>query len=89
MTRTVLAVLFGTWLAVAACGQNDPAPVCTDAGGTKEFGARCSAACECASNFCFTFGDGTSTCTIECSADEECPVGSQGRKCNGQGVCRS
>lgn len=85
MCRCVLAIA----LALASCEAGDEAAVCTDAGPTKEFAEPCRSDCECLSDLCFTYGDGTSACTIECSADDDCPEGSQGNKCNGQGVCRS
>lgn len=82
MRRLLLAAL----LVLAACSKDD-APVCTDAG-AKAFAEPCATDCECASGVCFTFGNGTTVCSLECSSNDECPPGSEGQKCNGQGFCR-
>ena len=92
MSRTVLAILVGVLLSVASCGDSKP-PAPVDAAscaavGTKAFGEACANSCECASLFCFTFGDGSSSCTLACSSNTECPSGSMGQKCNGMGACR-
>jgi hypothetical protein len=89
MFRRLPAALVAALLSATACGDDDDAGNCADAAATNVFADPCSTDCECASNLCFTYGDGTSACTIECSSNDECPEGSQGKKCNGQGVCRS
>jgi hypothetical protein len=58
-----------------------------DDGGALAFGATCTLPEQCASGVCFTFGDGTQHCSQMCSADDACPEGTQGRKCNGFGHC--
>lgn len=61
----------------------------TDGGETKlEFAAPCESSDQCKSGICYEFGDGTKGCTQKCESSGECPSGSQGRKCNNQGVCR-
>jgi hypothetical protein len=53
------------------------------------FGGPCAADEECAEGFiCRRVGMGGDVCTQECEADETCPEGSQGRKCNNMGLCR-
>ena len=71
--------------APATDGTSDGADL---GGALKPFGERCSTNAECASNLCFTFGDGSQLCTLVCSSSDQCPSGSQGRKCNAQGYCR-
>ncbi len=56
--------------------------------GTLLFGAVCAVSCDCASNVCFTFGDGTRACTLACTTNTDCPAGSMGQRCNLMGVCR-
>jgi len=91
MIKAVFPIIAGVLLSASACGgKKDPGPdagACADAG-TKGFGEACASACECSSLVCFAFGDGTSSCTLNCSSNTECPSGSQGQKCNGQGACR-
>ena len=53
------------------------------------FGDDCTVSTDCASEVCWEFGDGTQQCTLTCSDASECPSGSQGQKCNMQGVCRT
>ncbi len=92
MFKPVRAIVVGILLSASACGgKKDPG---ADGGacatpGTKAFGATCAIPCECVSGVCFTFGDGTTACTRTCSGNAECPSGSQGQKCNAQGVCRT
>ncbi|MBI5487954.1 MAG: hypothetical protein HY905_11530 [Deltaproteobacteria bacterium] len=57
-------------------------------GGNRGFGETCSVEEECESGVCFLFGDGSQLCTLECTVDDECPDGAEGRRCNRQGVCR-
>lgn len=52
------------------------------------FGAACATDADCASNVCRTFGQLGLVCTALCTTDNQCPVGSQGQKCNQQGLCR-
>ena len=60
-----------------------------DAASTKKaFGETCTDNAECESGLCHKFGDGTEACTQSCGSDGDCPSGSQGQKCNNQGVCR-
>ncbi len=91
MFKCMTAIVVGLLLSVTGCGPKKDAGAdaggCTDAG-TLVFGAACTLACECASSVCFTFGDGTSSCTLNCAANPDCPSGSQGQKCNLQGVCK-
>ncbi|HEY3351978.1 MAG TPA: hypothetical protein VGQ83_01895 [Polyangia bacterium] len=78
----------GTDAAVA----DDAGPAATDGAAgdaaALAFGAACTDPAQCASNVCFTFGDGSRLCTLQCTAPDQCPAGSQGQKCNGQGYCR-
>ena len=53
----------------------------------KVFGEECVDGPDCASGVCHEFGQGT-WCTLSCQNDDECPEGSEGKKCNKQGVCR-
>jgi len=69
-------------------GAQDVGTADAGGGGTKAFGDTCTDNGECQSNLCFTFGTGDQLCTITCSAATDCPSGSQGQKCNKQGVCR-
>lgn len=59
-----------------------------DAPGLLPFGAACTDNAQCESDLCYAFGDGTQACTQTCTVDDDCPAGSQGQKCNLQGVCR-
>jgi hypothetical protein len=53
------------------------------------FGEECTEDDQCEGGVCHQFGQEDSPlCTQECSGDENCPEGSQGKKCNNQGVCR-
>jgi hypothetical protein len=53
------------------------------------FGGPCAADDECAEGFiCRRVGMGGDVCTQACEADETCPEGSQGQKCNNMGLCR-
>lgn len=58
--------------------------------GALPFGATCGAPAECETGVCYLFGDGTMHCTRTCDdggAGDDCPLGTQGRKCNGKGYC--
>lgn len=57
-------------------------------GGLGAFGAPCTDPSECEAGVCHEFGAVGRACTQECERDEDCPEGSEGRKCNRQGVCR-
>ena len=54
----------------------------------KAFGEPCGTAADCASSVCHEFGTGGSLCTIECTSPDDCPEGSEGKKCNGKGACK-
>jgi len=62
----------------------------TDTGtdGLGGFGDPCETTEDCATDVCHEFGQLGWVCTYYCETDEDCPVGSQGQKCNQQGVCR-
>jgi len=78
-----LASLFG------ACGQDSADQSCDQTGNDRAFGVCCTDNSQCASGVCHQFGDGTQACTVTCSSNADCPDGSQGKKCNGKGVCRT
>jgi hypothetical protein len=61
---------------------------CTLTGNNRPFGSCCTDNAQCTSNLCFAFGDGTQACTQTCNSNNDCPAGSQGKKCNNQNVCR-
>ena len=74
---------------LAGCGGSSSAADAGACAATKAFGEACTDNCECTSgDVCFAFGDGTQTCTLNCTSSDQCPSGSQGQKCNAQGVCR-
>lgn len=52
------------------------------------FGAECTAAAQCLNGVCHEFGNGSSLCTMACQDAAGCPDGSEGAKCNNQGVCK-
>jgi len=52
------------------------------------FGDPCEDDEDCATDVCHEFGQLGWTCTWYCDGDEDCPEGSEGQKCNNQGVCR-
>lgn len=87
-------ILFSLALALFGCKDDDSggntnidaAGCAADGGGA--FGAACTDACECATGVCHQFGQGDQACTQTCTADDQCPSGSQGKKCNNMGVCR-
>ncbi len=54
----------------------------------KGFGEVCAANEECESGICHEFGQGDPLCTIACATADDCPEGSQGKKCNRKGVCK-
>ena len=74
-------------LAFGACSEDKQA--CDKTGNDRVFGDCCTEGSQCASGVCHKYGDGTQACTQKCSTAADCPEGSQGKKCNGQGVCRT
>jgi spore coat protein A len=73
-----------------ACSSGGSAPrsdAAAEASAPAPFGATCSTDDQCESAVCATFGDGTSHCSVACTDSATCPEGTQGRKCNGKGVC--
>ncbi len=52
------------------------------------FGAACTGDHECPDKVCHEFGNGGSLCTSPCEEASDCPVGSDGQKCNNKGVCK-
>ena len=54
----------------------------------KTFGEPCGDNEECESGVCHEFGQGGSQCTITCGFDDDCPDGSEGKKCNNKGTCK-
>lgn len=85
MRRLVFLVVVALGAAVAGC---QGASTCDLTGTGRAFGACCTEDAECLDGVCHEFGDGTESCTKACTADANCPAGSQGQKCNAQGVCR-
>jgi hypothetical protein len=74
----------------AGCRKAQPsAPQTCSSPGPKKFGEACDGPCDCASGFCWKFGDGDRACTKRCTDSSECPPGSRGQKCTRQGVCRT
>ena len=59
-----------------------------DSGSFPEFGTACVDDSTCGIGKCIAFGTGDKLCTLPCQDASECPVGSQGQKCNQQGYCR-
>lgn len=57
-------------------------------GGAGVFGDPCADPEDCESGTCHEFGQPGWLCTLECGTSDECPEGSEGQKCNQQGVCR-
>ena len=57
-----------------------------------QFGDPCDTVDDCnipdEENVCHDFGQIGKACTYTCDVDADCPEGSQGQKCNQQGVCR-
>jgi hypothetical protein len=53
-----------------------------------QFGDPCETSEDCEDGVCHEFGQIGLACTLECENDLECPDGSEGQKCNKQGVCR-
>ncbi len=84
-----LAVLASFLIGAGSCGSGGDAADggCEGDPGVGVFGDDCTVDDDCASCVCFEFGTGT-WCTIRCTSDDDCPEGSQGRKCNGYGYCR-
>ncbi|HEX7839014.1 MAG TPA: hypothetical protein VF469_16160 [Kofleriaceae bacterium] len=91
MQRLLLVWSFVVW----ACSGNTPAST-PDAAepppGT--FGARCGMASDtapdCDSHVCTSTIDsaGHNVCSLQCTTDAMCPVGSLGMKCNMKGFCK-
>ena len=70
-------------------GTTDTGVIPDGVGAEGGFGATCTINGDCEAAFiCYAFGDGSKLCTKACTADTECPTGSQGQKCNKQGYCR-
>ena len=86
MRAAGLALLLALGASAACDGSG--AGSCVLDGGLHEFGECCLGEADCTSGVCHFFGDGSQLCTLHCVTNEDCPVGSQGRKCNRQGVCR-
>ena len=83
--RLALAAASITLVGLLACGDDDPN------GGTgtnRAFAAACQNDDECADAKCHEFGQSGKVCTKACSKPEDCPTGSEGKKCNNQGVCK-
>ena len=75
--------------------SGDELPMDTDTGTDSveesgaAFGEACSEEIKCASGgVCHEFGQLGSVCTIPCESADQCPVGSEGQKCNKSNVCR-
>jgi len=64
-----------------------PGDAPAEAAAKAPFASPCTADEDCESDLCFTYGTGAKACTIPCDSAADCPEGSQGRKCNGKGVC--
>jgi hypothetical protein len=62
------------------------APV--DAPVYAEFGKTCTTDGDCGKGTCQPFGTGVVLCTLPCKVAADCPVGSEGQKCNLKGFCR-
>jgi hypothetical protein len=56
--------------------------------GSVVFGEACTTNEDCESGVCNEFGQTGPLCTIECTTADECPEGSEGKKCNQKGVCK-
>ena len=56
--------------------------------GDGGFGDPCESDEDCAIDVCHEFGQLGWVCTYYCDEDADCPEGSEGQKCNQQGVCR-
>jgi hypothetical protein len=59
-----------------------------DGGALGAFGDACAGNGDCESGVCHEFGQLGLVCTMECEANEECPEGEEGQKCNQEKVCR-
>lgn len=75
-------------LAGCGCGGKEEPEAVDAAPGSLQFGDDCSSAVQCESGVCFEFGDGSQLCSSTCTADDQCPDGSRGHHCNGEGYCR-
>lgn len=57
--------------------------------GGQPFGGTCGGDGDCQMGFiCRSFMQLGNVCTKACSVNTDCPVGSQGQRCNQMGVCR-
>ena len=83
----LIAMLLAAGLAACSPEEEKKAVSVPDAA-YEAFGKPCTTDSECGGGICFLFGDGTHVCTIPCSSAQQCPVGSQGQKCNNYGRCR-
>lgn len=72
--------------ALGACSSEDAG--CGGDARDRAFGACCTASEQCSDGVCHTFGSGARLCTMKCPSADACPAGSEGKKCNGQGVCK-
>jgi hypothetical protein len=89
----VKSILFALALGLLGCKDDDGSSGGFDAGGCAvdaggAFGDTCSGDCDCIPGRCHEFGSIGQRCTMTCSSDDQCPEGSQGRRCNNMGVCR-
>ena len=87
-----LVLLATAYLAATGCGGesvHDPTDVCTAHDAGLSYGGACTLNNDCASCVCHYFdGDHVTQCTISCKTDTECPLGSEGHKCSGEGFCK-
>lgn len=85
--RAAAHVLVWLGLSCAATGcVDDPGEIQPQF--VEGFGRLCVAEKDCSQGVrCFTFSGGNRRCTVPCKFDGECPAGTQGRKCDGQGYC--
>lgn len=72
----------------ADSGSDTDTGVADTGGALRAFGAACTMDSQCASNTCRVFGMLGMVCTLVCTMDNMCPVGSQGMRCNMNGLCR-
>ncbi len=94
LVLAAVALIGVTFALGAGCssGADEPgdASITGDASplGDGQFGDPCVVAADCDSNVCHDFGQLGPTCTLACDGPQDCPEGSEGQKCNLQGVCR-
>lgn len=60
----------------------------SDSGTLGGFGDPCTDNVNCESGVCHEFGQLGFVCTLTCENNDQCPEGSEGKKCNTQNVCR-